>query len=155
KLLESVVKRVTLWRDVAPFYPDQTRGLPKSSESRGTEAVLNALILSTRDAEDGHLAEETRAAFGNMWALQMRTDALSGAWAWLNFRYEPWESANAPYFGASLAALAVGAAPDSYAASADIQSNLKLLGAYFQREYERQPLINRLMLLWASSRMPS
>src|SRR5262249_52338073 len=83
------------------------------------------------------------------------TDALSGAWAWLNFRYEPWESANAPYFGASLAALAVGAAPDSYAASADIQSNLKLLGAYFQREYERQPLINRLMLLWASSRMPS
>jgi hypothetical protein len=41
-------KRVTMWKDVEPFYPDQTRGLPKTSESRGTEAILNALILSGR-----------------------------------------------------------------------------------------------------------
>jgi hypothetical protein len=137
KLLENVVTRVTLWREVAPFYPDQTRGLPKSSESRGTEAVLNVLILSTRDAENGHLGDDTRAAFGNMWALQMRTEALSGGWAWLNFHYEPWESPDAPYFGASLAALAVGMAPDEYAGSADIQNNVKLLRAYFQREAEQ------------------
>jgi hypothetical protein len=39
RLVENVVKRVQLWRDVDPFYPDQTRGLPKTSESRGTEAV--------------------------------------------------------------------------------------------------------------------
>src|SRR5436305_11838574 len=43
-LLANVVKRVRMWNEVEPFYPDQTVGLPKSSESRGTEAVLNALI---------------------------------------------------------------------------------------------------------------
>ena len=30
----DVVKRVRMWRDVEPFYPDQRSGLPKSSESR-------------------------------------------------------------------------------------------------------------------------
>src|SRR5229473_1915015 len=50
RLLANVITRVRLWKDVEPFYPDQTRGLPKTSESRGTEAVLNALILATRDA---------------------------------------------------------------------------------------------------------
>ena len=152
KLLENVVKRVSLWNEVAPFYPDQLRGLPKTSESRGTEAILNALILASRDAENGGLTEETRAAFRNMWALQMRTGDLSGAWAWLDFHYEPWESQGAPYFGASLAALAVGTAPADYAAGADIQDNLKLLRDYFQRGYEHQPLFNRLMLLWASTK---
>ena len=39
-----------LWKEVEPYYPDQTRGLPKTSESRGTEAVFNALILAARDA---------------------------------------------------------------------------------------------------------
>ena len=36
KLLDDVAKRVRMWRDVEPFYPDQTNGLPKTSESRGT-----------------------------------------------------------------------------------------------------------------------
>jgi hypothetical protein len=42
KVVEDVVTRVRLWREVEPFYPDQTVGLPKTSESRGTESVLNA-----------------------------------------------------------------------------------------------------------------
>jgi squalene-hopene/tetraprenyl-beta-curcumene cyclase len=151
RLVDNVVKRVTMWKDVAPFYSDQTRGLPKSSESRGTEAILNALVISSRDAERGHLSTEGRAALANMWALQMKTESLSGAWAWLNFHYEPWESGDAPYFGASLAALAIGQAPDAYADSAEIQDSLKLLRTYFQREYERQPLFNKVMALWASS----
>src|SRR5438045_1828628 len=69
KMLENVVKRVWLWREVEPFYPDQTGGLPKSSESRGTESVLNALIHSRRDAERGALSDDARQAFTNMWAL--------------------------------------------------------------------------------------
>src|SRR2546430_7896161 len=31
-LLANITKRVTLWREVEPFYPDQTRGVPKTSE---------------------------------------------------------------------------------------------------------------------------
>ena len=154
RIWENVKKRVMAWRDVEPFYPDQTRGIPKSSESRGTESVLNALILATRDAEAGRLSDETRTAFSNMWALQMRTKELSGSWAWLNFGLAPWESTTSPYFGASLAALAVGTAPGGYARSAEIQESLKLLREYLRREEERQPLFNRLVVLWASARDP-
>src|SRR5215471_4221873 len=50
RLLDSVTKRVRLWKAVEPFYKDADRGPYKSVESRGTESVLNALILSSRDA---------------------------------------------------------------------------------------------------------
>src|SRR6266571_2167407 len=92
KLLDNVVKRVRLWKEVEPFYPDQSRGLPKTSESRGTEAILNSLVLASHDAATGTLTEDTRQAFNNLWALQFRAGDQAGAWAWLNFHYEPWES---------------------------------------------------------------
>ncbi|PYV34293.1 MAG: hypothetical protein DMG09_21195, partial [Acidobacteria bacterium] len=152
KLLDNVVKRVTLWKDVAPFYPDQLRGLPKTSESRATEAILNAVILANRDAQAGRLTGDTRAALTNVWALQMRTGELSGGWAWLDFHYEPWESADAKPFGAALAALAIGMAP-GYASSPDVQDDLKLLRGYFERVYGRQHTFNRLMILWASTKV--
>ena len=85
KLMDDVVKRVLLWRDVEPFYPDQINGLPKTSESRGTEAVLNALVLATRDAAAGRPSDEARVAFDNLWALQFRRGKPAGSWAWLNF----------------------------------------------------------------------
>ena len=168
-MLENVVKRVTLWKEVDPFYPDQTRGLPKTSESRGTESVLNALILATRDATPDRssgellvagkasgtfLTAEGKQAFDNMWTLQFRSGELKGAWAWLNFHYEPWESNGSPYFGAALAAIAVGRAPGNYAASAEIQTQVKLLREYLQRGADSVNLFNRAMGLWASSRLP-
>jgi squalene-hopene/tetraprenyl-beta-curcumene cyclase len=154
KLLDSVTKRVTMWRDVAPFYPDQTRGVPKTSESRGTEAILNAVVLAVRDGHQGRFSAEGRSALANMWALQMKVGPTSGAWTWLNFDNEPWEAPNSPYLGASLAALAIGSAPEGYASSAEIQDGLKLLRTYFQREYDRQPMLNRLMAMWASANVP-
>ena len=155
KLLENVSRRVRLWKEVEPFYPDQTNGLPKSSESRGTEAVLNALLLAMRDAEHGSVSDEARAAFENMWALQFTSGELNGAWAWLNFHLEPWESANGAYFGAALAAVAVGTEPEQYATKADVQDRLKLLSVYLTRSAGAQSLFNRVMLLWASARLPA
>jgi len=153
KLIENVVKRVTMWRDVEPWYPDQTRGIPKTSESRGTESVFDAFVLALRDAPSGKLSDDTRAAFANMWALQMRATDASGAWAWINFHYEPWESPNSPYFGASMAAIAIGTAPEGYAASPAIADNVKLMREYFKRETEKQNLFNRVMGLWASTKV--
>lgn len=153
-LLDNVVKRVRLWKDIAPFYPDQTRGIPKTTESRGTEAVLNALILSSRDARDGAMSDDLSLAWANLWALQMKTGELSGAWAWLHFRLEPWEADASPYFGAALAAVAVGSAPDGYASRADIQDGVKLLRGYLVDRLDRQHTLNRLMLLWASAKLP-
>jgi len=74
RLLGSVTKRVRRWREVEPFYKDADRGPYKSVESRGTESVLNALILSSRDVQTGQLSSEARTAFENMW---YRTRKLS------------------------------------------------------------------------------
>jgi squalene-hopene/tetraprenyl-beta-curcumene cyclase len=153
-LLTNVTKRVRLWKEVEPFYPDQTRGLPKTSESRGTESVLNALVLATYDATSSVLSENLQQAFSNMWALQFRAGELKGAWAWLNFHYEPWESNSSGYFGACLAAIAVGTAPGNYAANPDIQDQLKLLRDYLQQRADTEHLFNRAMVLWASSKLP-
>ena len=152
-LIENVLKRVRQWNQVEPFYPDQTRGLPKSSESRGTESVLDAAILVAQDAASGTLNADTRTALANMWALQMKTGDLSGAWAWLNFRLEPWESEQAPFFGASIAALAVGTAPGGYASATENRSNVEALRGYFTKQLDRQHTFNRLMGLWASSKL--
>jgi squalene-hopene/tetraprenyl-beta-curcumene cyclase len=154
KILNNLLTRARNWREVEPFYPDQTRGIPKTSESRAIEGVMNALVLSRRDARSGHLSDDARTALGVMWSLQMKTGPNNGGWTWLNFNYEPWESPNSPYFGASLAALAVGSAPGGYAATPEIQANVKALQGYFAREHGKVSLLNQLMGLWASGKMP-
>jgi len=151
KILGNLLTRARNWRDVEPWYPDQTRGIPKTSESRAIESVMNALVIVRRDASTGHLTDDAGTALGVMWKLQMRTGPNSGAWTWLNFNYEPWESLNSTYFGASLAALAVGSAPDGYADAPEIQENLKALRGYFDREHGKVAVLNQLMGLWASS----
>ena len=154
KLIDDVVKRVLLWRDVEPFYPDQTNGLPKTSESRGTEAVLNALVLATRDAAAGKPSDEARTAFDNLWALQFRRGKPAGSWAWLNFHLEPWEADDAAYFGAALAAVAVGTEPGGYASRADIQDRVGALRTFLRQDVGSQSVFNRAVLLWAGSALP-
>ena len=153
KIFADVIKRVRAWKDMEPWYPDQTRGLPKTAESRGTESVINALVLSRRDAATGAMTDDTRQAFSNMWAQQMRTGDLTGAWAWLSFRLEPWEGAKSAYFGAAMAAVAVGSAPGAYASNAEAKKNIDLLRTYLTKQFADQPLLNKLMLLWASSKL--
>src|SRR6186997_3318928 len=154
KILNNLLTRARDWRDIEPFYPDQTRGIPKTSESRAIESVMNAVVLARRDAGAGRMSDDTRTALGVMWSLQMKTGPNNGAWTWLNFNYDPWESPNSPYFGASLAALAVGSAPEGYAATPEIQNNLKALRGYFDRQHGTVSVLNQLMGLWASARVP-
>ena len=154
KLVDDVVKRVRLWKEVEPFYPDQTRGVPKTSESRATEAILNAVILARRDARAGSLSEEGRRALDNMWALQMKTGEQTGAWTWLQFHNEPWEGDSSPFHGATLAAIAIHSAPGGYAAAAENLDRVKALHEYLRKGNEKQALLSRAMLLWASTLSP-
>ena len=158
RLLENVTKRVRLWKEVAPFYTDADRGVYKSVESRGTESVLNALILASNDAsngvQSGHLSDATRAAFEHMWAEQQTTGEQKGAWLWLRFKNEPWEADDSDFYGAALAAIAVGIAPENYCARPQIQNNLTMLREYLNRESAAQTLSNRAVLLWASAKVP-
>ncbi|MGC1483782.1 MAG: hypothetical protein WA789_08315, partial [Candidatus Acidiferrum sp.] len=114
----------------------------------------NALILASDAARGGHLTDDTRTAFENMWAEQQTTGNDQGAWRWLRFKNEPWEADDSGYYGAALAAVAVGTAPENYRAKLEIQDNLKLLAEYLNREAVAQTSINRAVLLWASTKIP-
>lgn len=153
RLLENVTKRVRLWKEVAPFYSDADRGAYKTVESRGTESVLNALILASNDAQSGHLSKDTLTAMENMWAEQQTTGEKKGAWLWLRFANEPWEADDSDFYGATLASIAVGSAPENYAARPEVQNNMRMLREYLNRESSAQTLINRAVLLWASVKL--
>jgi len=153
KLLDNVTKRVRMWKEVEPFYPDATIGVHKTEESRGTESILNALILAGYDVPNGKLSADARLALDNMWAQQLKTGEARGAWSWLQFHNSPWEG-DSQYYGATLAAIAVGTAPDNYRSAPEIQDGMKLLREYLVRQHESQILINRVILLWASTKLP-
>lgn len=154
KLIANVTRRVRLWNEIGPYYNDQNDGPGKTIQSRGTEAVLNALILATYDARRGELSADTRAAFENMWAAQLTSGDKKGAWPWLQFNNEPWEANDSAYYGAALAAVAVGAAPGNYRSMPGIQPNVKLLGEYLVGASAAQTPLNRVVLLWASAKLP-
>jgi squalene-hopene/tetraprenyl-beta-curcumene cyclase len=154
KLLDNVTKRVRLWKEVAPFYSDADRGAYKTVESRGTESVLNALVLASNDAQLGHLSNDTRNALDYMWAEQQTSGGNAGAWSWLRFRNEPWEADDSDFYGAVLAAVATGTAPESYRMKREIQHNINLLREYVNRHYQEQTTINRIALLWAAAKLP-
>ncbi|HYK36264.1 hypothetical protein [Alloacidobacterium sp.] len=153
-MLDSIIKRVNLGTQAEPFYNDAKHGPGKTREARNTESVNNALILSRYDAQQGHLQDVTRKAFSVMWALQEQTGPKAGAWLWQNFHFSPWEADESEYYGAAMAAIATGIAPDHYRDDPKIQSNLALLRGYLKREAPSQPLINRIVLLWASTKLP-
>lgn len=167
KLVADVVTRVRAWREVKPFYGDTTvTGRTKAIQSRGTEAVLNALILASRDHHDGVASTDARVAFDNLFALQVTEGEQAGSWPWLDFDLRPWESTSARYFGAALVAIAVGTEPQGYLDSPAIQPDVDRLRQYL-RSHTSQPIWNRLlgrqddpdlfnraMLLWASTKLP-
>ena len=154
RLLDSVAKRVRLWKEVAPFYSDADRGAYKTVESRGTESVLNALVLASNDAQGGHLSNDSRNALDHMWAEQQTSGDNAGAWSWLRFRNEPWEADDSDFYGAVLAAVATGTAPENYRTKLEIQHHIHLLREYVNRHYQAQTTINRVALLWASAKLP-
>ena len=84
----------------------------------------------------------------------MPTGDVAGAWPWLNFRLEPWETAAAQYYGAALAAVAVGTAPGAYDSTPAIQTQVARLRDYLRREADRQHLFNRVTALWPSTLLP-
>ena len=166
KLLADVITRVSAWKEVKPFYGDTTAdGRTKAIESRGTEAVLNALILASHDERSGVVSPAARQAFANMFALQETSGDNAGAWSWLNFGLRPWESRTAAYFGAALAAVAIGMEPQGYATTKAIQPNVARLRSYLRDHLDQSlwrrllrrddpRLFNRAMLLWASAKLP-
>ena len=157
KLIGILDKRVQNWDKIsADAGPDKNPFIPFYGSKRkpsalGTEAVLNALVLINFDVRRGNdaLRPESKQALAHMWEQQQK----NGAWLWLDFGLNPWESDGA-YFGASLAALAVGKAGKHYYDQPNIRTNVDALKKFLNTRYADQPLHHRLTVLWASSALP-
>jgi squalene-hopene/tetraprenyl-beta-curcumene cyclase len=129
---------------------DISRGFtkePLASQAVGVESVLSALFL----AQD----EASPKAFDRLWSLQIRDGEAKGAWNWFSLKLDPFEMPESQFYGASLAALAVGSALEGYQKRSEIRENVADLIAYLKREQATQPLHNRLMLVRASTKLPA
>ena len=129
-----------------------SRRTPEDSPSVGTESILAALLLVSEDSRHGTLSKDTEEAFARLWALQIESGKYKGSWHWFSQDLDPWEEPESAYFGAALAALAVGTAPAEYRARPELRANLEALKSYLDTAHAGQPLHNRLMLLWASAK---
>jgi squalene-hopene/tetraprenyl-beta-curcumene cyclase len=151
-LVDNVAKRVRVWDEAAPYYPDKPQD-PKGVESRGTEAILNALVLTSYDSASGTLSADARLALDHMWAEQLKSGDAKGAFSWLQFHNAPWEG-DSQFYGATLAVLAVGAAPAGYQSAPDVREKLQSLREYLAKNRAAQTLMDRTVLLWASTKVP-
>jgi squalene-hopene/tetraprenyl-beta-curcumene cyclase len=145
-LIDNTTRRVETYGTHQVLYDFNER---RQIESRGTEAVLNAVILTSADAAR-HRREpsaSTKKALARLWETQ-RAD---GRWDWLEFGLEPWETTEAAYHGATFAAFAAGTAPGQHDAVAT--AGVARLRAYLSTNYQSQHLYNRTWALLASTRM--
>jgi len=159
RILEQTRRRVSNWDrlDAAEFQLYYDFDDAKKKQSRGTEAILNALILSFDDRLQGRrqASDDTKKALAILWATQITQGKHKGSWEWLNFGTEPWESEGARYLGASLAAIAVGSTPGNGLLGTDGDSHERLdsLRNYLKQQFGSQNLHNRIWMLWAAASM--
>ena len=144
RMIEQIRRRIPATAGDQPYY-DHTEA--KKIESRGVEAVLNAVVLTRLDQaaeSDAHI----RAAMTRLWEAQ-RAD---GAWDWLDFGLEPYETPDAVFYGAALAAVAAGS-PAGMRASADAagEAGRERLRRYLGSTVGSQRLFNQAWALVAAA----
>jgi len=153
-LIASVEKRVEQWSEVVPFYSDAHDGAGKTAESHATEAVMNAVVLLSHDANEGRIRPITRAALDAAWALQLPAGDNAGGWIWQNFHLSPWESNESSYQGAAVLMLELGSDAAFATRTAEDSRHEALLQGYLRKHYAEQPLLNQIYVYWASGRTP-
>jgi squalene-hopene/tetraprenyl-beta-curcumene cyclase len=116
---------------------------PKGKPRWDTEVVATAATLAIHDARTtGKLHARTKLALDRMWTLQRK----DGAWDWLKCGWPPLEHDD--YYGALMAAVGVGMAPEGYADSLAARDGVARLRKYFA-DTRAPDLHHRAMLLWA------
>jgi squalene-hopene/tetraprenyl-beta-curcumene cyclase len=158
KLLAQIKRRVVNWDklDTKEFglYYDGSDELKK--QSWGTEAIFNAAILAFDDRLQGRSSpsEATKQALAHLWQTQVQAGNNKGSWEWLDFGEAPWGNRESRYFGAALAAIAVGTAPGySPRADAGTKAKFTLLCSYLRTGLPRQNLHNQAWGLWAATQV--
>lgn len=135
------------WKEVREFLEKDVASWRNSKPRGDTYVVATATGLAFLDAHtSGRLSEATKEAFAKMWQVQQK----SGSWNWLKCDWPPMEHDD--YYGAVLAAVAVGVAPQGYAQSTDAKEGLAKLRGYL-RKTPAPDQHHRAMLLWASTKL--
>ena len=111
------------------------------------EVVATAAALAFNDAATtGKLHPLTRTALDRMWTVQ-RDD---GGFTWIKCDWPPMESDD--HYGATLAAIAVGRAPEDYAKTETAVKGISKLKQYFQA-HPGPTLHHRAMVLWGATKL--
>jgi squalene-hopene/tetraprenyl-beta-curcumene cyclase len=159
RLLAGVRNRVEKWDELATDGPKGKDvltpifGGARRETSLDTESVLNAVTVVINDPPGkGALSDAAKRAIDIMWSRQQ----ADGAWRWLEFGLLPWEQ-DGNYFGATLAAVAVGTVDerDSRHADADTRRRTAALRGFLRARLAEKPLLHNAALgLWAGSYLP-
>lgn len=119
----------------------------KVKKHQHREIVGTSTALAIHDAQTaGKLHPVTRQALDRMWTLQRK----DGAWSWPKCDWPPFEVDD--YYGAVLAAVGVGHAPEGYAQGDSAKTGVEKLRAYLTKT-PAPNLHHRAWLLWASVRL--
>lgn len=163
-MIGNINNRILTWSDNTPWYsdkkleqmaalsnlpPDALKEFLNAEQSRGVEAIFNALIRATHDAySDLPPQQETRAAFKNMWENQVESGPAAGRWQWIQANLVPWEVADSDIWGASLAGVAASIFPDLAP-----EKNLLALHAALRDAFARDDvsLHTKSAILWCDS----
>ena len=136
--------------EVRSFYEDyrKVRWEKKApSVAQGFWPIVVGTGLTFNDAQTtGKLSNVAREVLDIMWTVQ-RED---GGWEWPDCDYAPMEIDD--HYGATIAALTVGCAPDGYAETPQARAGLEKLRKYFENNPPKS-LHHRAMLAWCSVRL--
>jgi squalene-hopene/tetraprenyl-beta-curcumene cyclase len=136
------------WKEVRLFLEKDVASWATGGKPRGdTYVVATAFAMAFNDAQNGgKLHDLTKDALDRMWKGQKAT----GEWAWLKCEWPPMEHDD--YYGAAIAALAVGVAPGDYAKTDPAKDGIAKLKAYFAKN-PAPDLHHKAMLLWAATKV--
>jgi squalene-hopene/tetraprenyl-beta-curcumene cyclase len=112
------------------------------------EVVTSAAALAHNDAATtGKLHPTTKTALDRMWTVQRK----DGGWNWINCDWPPME--NDDHYGVTLAALAVGVAPEDYAKTESARQGVVKIRE-FLKTHSPKNAHHKAMLLWSASYLP-
>jgi len=127
-------------------------GSKPDSVLKGVEVIFTALFLAREDG--GQMSTLSMKGFDQLWGMQLTEGRGKGGWPWYKADLEPWETAGSFAYGAALAGLAIGLAPEDYQRDPTVRERISALAAYLATDWDRHSLHSRMATLWASSALP-
>src|SRR5262249_52814305 len=115
-------------RTAAEMFPEAKNS---PAQRAGVETIFTALFLALDDAPGKVMSPATQQAFDRLWSMQVREGKERGAWPFFQVDLDPWETnGESPYFGATLAAVAIASTSADYRKPPEIRERIADLAAY-------------------------